>query len=97
MDWERVLKRYEELEEANHSTYAMFELAIIFGEYDLSEFLEGAMELNKRQGYFTGQQSQDIYEQCKPYKLYQRLWDNVENHRAAKRIWKGLEAEGAEA
>ncbi len=81
MDWERVLKRYEDLEGSNHSTYADFELAIIFGEYELAEYLEGAMELNKRQGYFTGQQSQEIYKHCKPYRLYQRLHERIDQHK----------------
>lgn len=87
MNWERVFKRYEELENSNHSTYADFELAIIFGEYDLAEYLEGAMELNKQQGYFTGQQSQDIYKHCKPYRLYQRLLEKTDSQVLEKAVF----------
>ena len=73
MNWERVLKRYKELEDMNRHFRADFELAIIFGEYDLADYLEGAENLLREKGYLTAEEEEEIYRYCKPFRLYHRL------------------------
>ena len=82
LDWERVNNRYRELESINHHWAAEMELAIIFGEYELAEYLEGVIESAKRRtNGFSLNEWNDIYDHCKPYGLHARMMYNLDLQR----------------
>ena len=67
LDWERVNNRFRELESINHHWAAEMELAIIFGEYELAEYLEGVIESSKRRkDGFSLNEWNDIYNHFTP-------------------------------
>ena len=73
-DWKRVLQRYEELEDINHIWLAEQELAIIFGEYELAEFLDDILYQQKRRtNGFRLNEWTEVYNHVQSFGLYAKL------------------------
>ena len=92
-DWKRVLQRYEELEDINHIWLAEMELAIIFGEYELAEYLEDIRYQQKqRTNGFSLNEWREVYDHIQSFGLYKKLRANLLDQQF--RQWKNRTKEG---
>ena len=95
-DWKRVLQRYEELEDINHIWLAEMELAIIFGEYELAEFLEDIRDQQKRRtNGFSLNEWTEVYNHVQSFGLYKKLRAKLLDQQF--RNWDRIKKGGVEA